>query len=179
MEQCIVQFATLLFHDDVESVVAVVRAVNDPESFMKDHGTQLGYVFRPNRTIPKFQPWEVLIDVARLRNWVGEFDWKASPDEIITGVYAIRPAAHFPIDWDAIESGAEMETDKFLPFMGDRVREAGACLVSLDRGSDSYPLTVFGAGVVLEAQRLAAQIGDGRVDVYLDKRSIEENKDCN
>jgi hypothetical protein len=110
------------------------------------------------------EPWELLLDVAKLRGWVRVADWREASDEVAASVAALVPAANLSIDWDGLAEAHEIiETRDFLRVLA-RSMPAGERLVSLDDGSDSYPLALLPAATLAEAQALPPSLG-GRVDL--------------
>lgn len=157
----ILRFAELLFRGDSDSVAAARDALADPAGFVARHAADLGYV-RPQ---PGWRPtpWPLLLDLAQLRGWVREVDWKEAPDEVAAAVGGLAPAARLGIDWGGLaDAHPGTETEAFLGVLARAVAPAGEALVCLDRGSDSYPLALLPAGSLGEAGRLAAAVG-GRV----------------
>lgn len=162
MDARLLRFAEVLFRGDVAAVAAARDALAQPAAFVARHADDLGY-FRPE---PGWSPgpWPLLLDVAQLVGWVWAVDWREASDEVVAAVRELVPAGPITVDWDGLASAhAEAETRTFLRILARAVAPAGEVLVSLDRGSDSYPLALLPLGSLAEATRLAAEVG-GRVD---------------
>lgn len=152
-----IEFATVLFRGDEAALNVVRSALTEPAEFVRVNATELGYV----RPTPGWYPdkWSLVLDVAGLRGWVFEVDWRADVDEVTEAVRDLIPARALSFDWDAFAASNEDETREYLRALARALEPLGERLVSLDRGSDSYYLALITPATVSEARRLVAEIG--------------------
>ena len=164
MNERFMQFAEVLFRGNVDAVAAARDAIERPAAFIERHAADLGYVRPKPGWMP--DPWNLLLDVATVRGWVWEIDWRTASDEVVAVVRGLPPAASLNVDWDRLaDTHADADTETFLALLARAVAQVGEALVCLDRGSDSYPLALLVPNSLAEARRLAAEIG-GRVNEF-------------
>lgn len=162
MDERLLRFAELLFRGDPVAMAACRDAFAHPTAFIAQHGRDLGYVRPKPGWLPV--PWPLLLNVAELHGFVRVVDWRAGADEVAASITDLVPAASLPVDWDGLAAAhVKVETREFLRMLAQAV-PAEERLVSLDNGSDSYPLALFPAASLAEAGRLAKEVG-GRVDM--------------
>ena len=164
MDDRLLRFAEVLFRGDAAAVASTRDALADPAGFVARFAADLGYVRLEPGWSP--EPWPLLLDLAQLRGWVWAVDWHEAADEVAAAVGGLAPAAALAVDWGGLASAhAEADTRAFLGVLSRAVAPAGEVLVSLDRGSDDYPLALLPADSLAEARWLAAAVG-GRVLGY-------------
>ncbi len=165
MDVTIEALARLLYRNDPSALADLQAALSDWLPFYRKYGTNIGVDMRyleKHFGVSGANPWEVLLDVGILHQWVFEADWREFADEIVNGLRALRPAQSLAVDWEKVAEN-DPEAEALFRAVQSEVRPLGETLVILDKASDSYPLAFLPVGVVAEAQQLAGLLGRGEV----------------
>jgi anti-anti-sigma regulatory factor len=163
-----IDFATILYRGDKNALASLESALKDWRAFYGQHAKEIGVDFDWLKQIweDKANPWEVLIDVGCLHNWVFEADHAECFDEIVAGLRTLQPVKSVSLPWDELaKTEPETDIEEFFAEVSAKLRPHKEALVILDKGSDSYPLAMIRLDALKKAKRLADQLEDAEVVV--------------
>ncbi|MEO8705590.1 MAG: hypothetical protein ABI867_36505 [Kofleriaceae bacterium] len=159
-------------------------ALDDPAAYFKRFGRRLRERGIEAATDPEL-PWLALVTGLEARKRLFEIDWKTDAEDVLWSIDKIlwkdksaerrtRSSAEGDaksIDtarwaWCDLDRYRDTPTDAFLKVAGKALAADAIELVSIDTGSDAYPLSTLYFGHVREVQRLARASGLGRIDSF-------------
>lgn len=91
----------------------------------------------------RYEAWSRLLDAAERRGQVVTVDHRAAPDNYVPDLAKLPRVQGLPIDWSGYEQQSDVSTERLLATIGSDLAGHAVYLVSLDNGSDCYPLTVM------------------------------------
>jgi hypothetical protein len=161
MNEGIGDLGRVLFRNDEEALASLRSALNDWLPFYQQHAKALGVdlAWLKKTWVDGADPWEILLDIGQLHQWVFEVDWRESYEDIVAGIQELKPATDLQVNWEQLaDIDPESELNSFMQALGSALQLQGEILVILDKESDSFPFTLIQEQDLVEVQRLSEEV---------------------